>query len=251
MYNLLIIFSRIYFRIIITILILALNTFQSKSQQKSSTDVPVKSYERRDGTTVPSHFRTTPNYTNQDNFSTKGNTNPYNGKKGTINPDNNRLLQENREFIEYNRSDNNPNEKIKFFRYFPVSSLGIHTNTSGLGLEMTYRKRSNVFGLGYSIDMGSYSLDVSQSYPNYVDFLKIIYGRRIVKNYFVKIVTGIQTERNHFYQGYRFIKNVDYSVIKGLGVFGVFGEGNLSIIPEFCYDQYWGIGIGVGVAFNL
>ena len=35
---------------------------------------------------VAPHYKTTPNRTKFDNFSTKGNYNPYTGKKGTVNP---------------------------------------------------------------------------------------------------------------------------------------------------------------------
>ena len=42
----------------------------------------VDSYTRSDGTSVQSHVRTMPNTTNWDNFSTKGNTNPYTGTTG-------------------------------------------------------------------------------------------------------------------------------------------------------------------------
>jgi hypothetical protein len=221
------------------------------SQDKKESDVPVRTYEKKDGTTVPKHFRTTPNYTNRDNFSTKGNTNPYNGKKGTINPDNNKLGTNNREFSEYSRSDNNPYDKVIFFRYFPTSSVGFHTNTSGLGIEMTYRKRSNVFGVGYSVDMSSYSYETTLSQPNFVDFWKIIYGRRVYKNYFIKVVSGIQKERNHYYRGSRFVERIENNLYKGVGFFGVFGEGNLSFIPEIIYDEYWGVGFGIGFSLNL
>ncbi|GAA4406773.1 hypothetical protein GCM10023187_26640 [Nibrella viscosa] len=44
-------------------------------------------YYRKDGTYVQPYFRTAPNSTNRDNFSTKGNTNPYTGKPGWIEPD--------------------------------------------------------------------------------------------------------------------------------------------------------------------
>lgn len=46
----------------------------------------VRGYTRRDGTYVSGHYRSTPNYTRLDNYSTKGNYNPYTGKAGTINP---------------------------------------------------------------------------------------------------------------------------------------------------------------------
>ncbi|MET3126262.1 hypothetical protein ABID42_001364 [Arcicella rosea] len=57
------------------------------SQKKSSTDVHVNGYYRNNGTYVKPYYRTSPNKTNSDNFSTIGNTNPYTGKEGTIIPD--------------------------------------------------------------------------------------------------------------------------------------------------------------------
>lgn len=38
------------------------------------------------GRYVAPHYKTTPNRSRFDNFSTKGNYNPYTGKKGTVNP---------------------------------------------------------------------------------------------------------------------------------------------------------------------
>lgn len=49
-------------------------------------DVYVPYYERKDGTPVPQHYRSSPNDTKSDNWSTKGNRNPYNGREGTKNP---------------------------------------------------------------------------------------------------------------------------------------------------------------------
>lgn len=49
----------------------------------ANAQVRVKSYLKRDGTFVPTHIRTLPNSTTSDNYSTKGNFNPYSGKKGT------------------------------------------------------------------------------------------------------------------------------------------------------------------------
>jgi hypothetical protein len=37
---------------------------------------------RRDGTYVPPHYRTAPNGTRLDNWSTQGNTNPFTGQRG-------------------------------------------------------------------------------------------------------------------------------------------------------------------------
>lgn len=46
-------------------------------------DVNVRGYTRKDGTYVAPHVRTSPNSTKSDNYSTKGNVNPYTGKEGT------------------------------------------------------------------------------------------------------------------------------------------------------------------------
>lgn len=47
----------------------------------------VHSYVRANGTFVHSYHATNPNSTRNDNFSTKGNINPYTGKAGTKPPD--------------------------------------------------------------------------------------------------------------------------------------------------------------------
>lgn len=43
----------------------------------------VNGYTRKDGTYVAPHYRSNPNSTQRDNYSTYGNTNPYTGKTGT------------------------------------------------------------------------------------------------------------------------------------------------------------------------
>lgn len=43
-------------------------------------------YVRKDGTYVQPTMQTNPNDTKLDNYSTKGNVNPYNGKAGTVDP---------------------------------------------------------------------------------------------------------------------------------------------------------------------
>ena len=48
--------------------------------------VQVKGYTRKDGTYVAPHYRSAPNSSIYDNYSTKGNTNPYTGKAGTVDP---------------------------------------------------------------------------------------------------------------------------------------------------------------------
>ena len=45
-----------------------------------------RGYMRKNGTYVSSYIKTAPNKTKLDNFSTKGNRNPFNGKKGYKSP---------------------------------------------------------------------------------------------------------------------------------------------------------------------
>lgn len=52
----------------------------------SHADTYVNGYQRRDGTYVQGHYRTSPNNTKLDNYSTYGNVNPYTGQQGTVNP---------------------------------------------------------------------------------------------------------------------------------------------------------------------
>jgi hypothetical protein len=46
----------------------------------------VNGYTKADGTYVAGHYKTDANATKLDNYSTKGNANPYTGAKGTVDP---------------------------------------------------------------------------------------------------------------------------------------------------------------------
>lgn len=50
------------------------------------SQVHVKGYVKSDGTYVAPHYRSNPNSSTFDNYSTKGNVNPYTGKVGTVDP---------------------------------------------------------------------------------------------------------------------------------------------------------------------
>jgi hypothetical protein len=63
---------------IIIVLLLAFQCF---------ADVFVSGYQRQDGTYVQPHYRSSPNSTQLDNFSTRGNVNPYTGQYGYRTPD--------------------------------------------------------------------------------------------------------------------------------------------------------------------
>lgn len=49
-------------------------------------DEYVQGYVRKDGTYVQPHYRSTPDSNTFNNYSTQGNTNPYTGQAGTVNP---------------------------------------------------------------------------------------------------------------------------------------------------------------------
>lgn len=52
-----------------------------------ATDVHVRGYQRQDGTYVQEHMRSAPDSTRDNNYSTRGNTNPYTGEAGHKAPD--------------------------------------------------------------------------------------------------------------------------------------------------------------------
>lgn len=78
----------------------------------ANADVAVNGYYRSNGTYVQPHYRSDPNGTPNDNWSTKGNVNPYTGQPGYKNPDagynqdnynsqNQRLQQQNNNAFGY------------------------------------------------------------------------------------------------------------------------------------------------------
>lgn len=52
----------------------------------ASAQVYVKPRANKDGTYVEGHYRSRPNKTDLDNYSTRGNVNPYTGEAGTQRP---------------------------------------------------------------------------------------------------------------------------------------------------------------------
>jgi hypothetical protein len=58
----------------------------SRTVAPKHSDVSVRGYTKKNGTHVQAYKRTAPNGTARDNYSTKGNVNPYTGKKGTKTP---------------------------------------------------------------------------------------------------------------------------------------------------------------------
>lgn len=81
--------------------------------QTNPRHVHVSGYTRSNGTYVQPYFRTAPNSTNRDNFSTKGNVNPYTGKPGWIEPDS--------KYNTFYQTD---------YTFTPNTSIGSNTNYS-------------------------------------------------------------------------------------------------------------------------
>ncbi|HZF62739.1 MAG TPA: hypothetical protein VEZ52_14115 [Desulfovibrio sp.] len=76
--------KRIFWVLIAFSLIFAPCLIAVDASAKGTTSV--KGYTKKNGTYVAPHQRTAPNNTKMDNYSTKGNTNPYTGKAGTKDP---------------------------------------------------------------------------------------------------------------------------------------------------------------------
>lgn len=66
-------------KIILILLVLQLPVF--------AYDNYVNGYYRQNGTYVQPHYQTQPNNNVYDNYSTRGNQNPYTGQRGYVNPD--------------------------------------------------------------------------------------------------------------------------------------------------------------------
>lgn len=50
------------------------------------SDTYVRGYTRKNGTYVQPHYRSSPDRSKLNNWSTQGNVNPYTGRAGTVNP---------------------------------------------------------------------------------------------------------------------------------------------------------------------
>tara|TARA_R110002050_G_scaffold24083_3_gene64361 strand:- start:151638 stop:152393 length:756 start_codon:yes stop_codon:yes gene_type:complete len=103
----------------------------------------VKGYYRKDGTYVQSHYRTNPNNTNRDNYSTKPNTNPWTGKKGYINPDNrtNYYSSSTNNQSYYYSKPNSSTEKSKFDK--PIANYYPSTGNSKTKMVAKLRTKPN------------------------------------------------------------------------------------------------------------
>lgn len=70
----------------IWVILLALFALFMSNMALAQKSVRVKGYYRKDGTYVAPHYRSAPNSSRYDNYSTRGNYNPYTGKRGSTDP---------------------------------------------------------------------------------------------------------------------------------------------------------------------
>lgn len=66
--------------------VIATPAFARGGGRSHSSTVHVSGHTTKNGTYVPAHTRSAPNKSKTDNWSTKGNVNPYTGKTGTKDP---------------------------------------------------------------------------------------------------------------------------------------------------------------------
>lgn len=66
--------------------LLAAAAAEAKGSRSGGGSHSVRGYTKKNGTYVKPHRQTNPNTTKRDNWSTKGNTNPATGKRGTKKP---------------------------------------------------------------------------------------------------------------------------------------------------------------------
>lgn len=64
----------------------ALALFLALCATSTFADTYVHGHYRQDGTYVQPHYRSAPDGNPYNNYSTQGNTNPYTGQQGTVNP---------------------------------------------------------------------------------------------------------------------------------------------------------------------
>jgi len=95
-------------KLLITLL-LTITVLLSFSQQR------VGGYIKSNGTYVAPHYRSSPNNTKNDNYSTKGNYNPYTGKWGTKNPDGSMTYYDTNTYDNYYGSSYYEQNKIKWW----------------------------------------------------------------------------------------------------------------------------------------
>ena len=129
--------------------------------------VSVKGYMRKDGTYVSPHYRTAPDGSFYNNWSTKGNVNPYTGKEGTLNYPNNSkgnnyilpsttsgITNQNSQSIK--QSNTIPkNAKINYLGNGWECEYGYRQSGNGcLAVELPKNAKINYLGNGWECEYG-------------------------------------------------------------------------------------------------
>lgn len=134
---------KIFIKVILNILVVFTATLAF------GKDVYVEGYKRSDGTYVKGHYRSSPNNTINDNYSTEGNINPYTGKEGWV----------PREFSSIQTSSSNliinsntpPNTTGKLDLGKPDMKIKIEAKKSSFFDDMTFFKIAITIILGGGI----------------------------------------------------------------------------------------------------
>lgn len=156
--------------------------------QTNPNHVWVNGYTRSNGTHVQGHWRTAPNHTNVDNFSTRGNVNPYTHEKGWVTPDG----QENP------WEEDNELETVEISKYLGTSASN-NNITDSYGKSYTYYNTPNSHSSYNTTNSVFYSkgnqVNVRQTFStnSNIEF-------RINKGDIVKILD--QSEKEYYINGY-------------------------------------------------
>lgn len=89
-------------KLMIALMTICLLFFCNESFSKS---VHVNGYFKKNGTYVSPHYRSSPDHNFYNNWSTKGNVNPYTGKEGTLNNPQNDYHQRNYPLNTYKKTE--------------------------------------------------------------------------------------------------------------------------------------------------
>ena len=152
--------------VLITLSFLLISLFYIQSADAGGR-VSVKGYTRKDGTYVSPHYRTAPDGNFYNNWSTKGNVNPYTGKEGTLSYPNNSTgssfvlpstttgtINESSPLNE--KSNAIPkNAKVNYFGNGWECEFGYRqSGNSCLAVELPKHAKINYFGNGWECEFG-------------------------------------------------------------------------------------------------
>lgn len=85
--------------------------------------VHVKGYTKKNGTYVAPHYRSSPNKTTRDNWSTKGNVNPYTGKKGSKSITSNEVIKSNNGISNKDSYENTDFTSSKIYKWIDKNNV--------------------------------------------------------------------------------------------------------------------------------